>query len=94
MPKPKPANQEAKRITKPSTDMKAIAYDKMTPAIRDAEPFLRSIESESTLGTKTFVDPFGSKTLMTGKLMNGTLQGKGTWKERCSDYECTFIDDV
>jgi len=27
-------------------------------------------------------------------MLNGTLHGKGTWKDNYGDYECTFLDDT
>jgi len=62
-----PANQEEKKVTKPSTDMNTIAYDKMTPHIRDVvNPFMESIKSETTLGTKTVKDEWGDDIKVTG----------------------------
>ena len=31
---------------------------------------------------------------MKGTLVDGKLNGKGTWKDRGNDFECTFVDNI
>ena len=31
---------------------------------------------------------------MSGSLLDGKLQAKGTWKDKYAECECTFVDDV
>jgi len=88
-----PDNQEEAKHDKPHCDPKKIPYGEMTPYIRDVvKPYMKRCKYVGKIGKKT-ITWYGDQIKVTGLLLNGKLNGRGTFSLDGMDYSVDFIDD-